>query len=214
VQENDDELDHLQGGQILLPPEILLVLGTHGGHQIVGVHDDVDEGVEHTEEGAVSSRREFDAPPDGGRHDAVVDHVQIGDLIVLLAQHEEDRVQKLGQLAEKVPPAHLHNDELIGIVRVINRLERQTITIYPSVNQTLVNQVDAEDDLDDVVDDDGRAQFERLPIAHQFRSQRFDEIDVTGADGQRVEGRAHQKPAVHPRIFFTHEVIVTIDDIP
>merc|ERR1711928_87531 len=59
MQENDDELDHLHGGQILLPPEIFLVLRSHSSHQVVAVHDHVDEGVEHTEEGAVTSGSEL-----------------------------------------------------------------------------------------------------------------------------------------------------------
>lgn len=46
---------HLQGGEILLPPEVLLELGSEGGEQVVRVHHDVDEGVEQSEEGAVAT---------------------------------------------------------------------------------------------------------------------------------------------------------------
>lgn len=48
---------HLQSGQVLLPPEVFLVLRTHGGEHVVGVHHDVDEGVEQAEEGAVTTCR-------------------------------------------------------------------------------------------------------------------------------------------------------------
>ncbi len=48
VNHDGDELNHLKGGHQLLPPEILLVLGSHGGQHVVGVHEDVDERVAET----------------------------------------------------------------------------------------------------------------------------------------------------------------------
>ena len=47
VDKDDQELDHLHGGQIFLPPEILLEPGARRGQEVVGVHDDVDQGVPH-----------------------------------------------------------------------------------------------------------------------------------------------------------------------
>lgn len=35
----------LDGGEVLLPPQVLLVVGAHGSQTIVGVHDDVDHTV-------------------------------------------------------------------------------------------------------------------------------------------------------------------------
>jgi len=202
VQENDDELDHLHGGQILLPPEIFLVLRSHSSHQVVAVHDHVDEGVEHTEEGAVTSGSELDTPPASSRHHAVVDNVQVGDLVVLFAQDEEDGVQEFSELAEEVPPAHVRHGNLIRIVRIVDRLAFQTVLPEPGVDQTLVDEVDASDNLDEVVGDDGLLQVHGLAIAHQPRSQRLDEVDVAGAYSQGVERRAHQKPVINPRISF------------
>lgn len=46
---------HLQGGEIFLPPEILLKAGSEGTEQVVGVHDDVDKSVQQAEEGTVST---------------------------------------------------------------------------------------------------------------------------------------------------------------
>ena len=37
----------LQGGQVLFPPEVLLKAIAKSGQQVVGVHDDVYEGVQH-----------------------------------------------------------------------------------------------------------------------------------------------------------------------
>lgn len=60
----------------------------------------------------------------------------------------------------------------------------------------LVNEVDANDDLDKVISDDGLFQIHGLTIAHQPRSQRLDEVDVACANSQRIERRTHQKPAI------------------
>jgi len=215
VQENENELDHLHGGQILLPPEVLLVLRSHSGHKVVAVHDHMDEGIEQAEEGTVTSWGELDSPPASGWHDGVVDDVQVGDLIVLLAQYEEDGVQELSDLAEEVPPAHVGHGHLIGIIRVIDRLASQTVLPQPGVDHTLVNEVDANDDLDKVISDDGLFQIHGLTIAHQPRSQRLDEVDVACANSQRIERRTHQKPAISSFIsFIDHQIIVRVDDIP
>ena len=36
-------------------PEILLVLRSHAGHEVVGVHDHVDKGVDETQQGAMTT---------------------------------------------------------------------------------------------------------------------------------------------------------------
>lgn len=46
---------HLECGEVLLPPDELLVLRSHGGHHVVEVHDDVHERVQHREERAVAA---------------------------------------------------------------------------------------------------------------------------------------------------------------
>lgn len=46
---------HLQHGEILLPPEVLLYLRSHGGQHVVRVHDDVHEGIQQAEERAVTT---------------------------------------------------------------------------------------------------------------------------------------------------------------
>lgn len=90
VHHNRDKLHHLQGGQVFLPPEESLVLGSHRRKQIVRVHDNVHESVEEAEEGAVTSGGELNAEPHGHGHAAVMDHVQCGHLTRFLAQHKED----------------------------------------------------------------------------------------------------------------------------
>lgn len=56
VHHDEQELNHLDGGEVLLPPQILLVLRTEGCEEVIAVHDDVDECVDHAEERRVSAR--------------------------------------------------------------------------------------------------------------------------------------------------------------
>lgn len=51
VDYDGDELHHLEGGQVLLPPEIGLHPWTHRRQKVVRVHDDVNESVEQSKEG-------------------------------------------------------------------------------------------------------------------------------------------------------------------
>lgn len=75
---------HLEGSQVLLPPDVFAHNGTHRSQHVVGIHDNMDEGVEKAKEGGVSTGREFDAEPNGHRHHAVVDHVQGRYVVELL----------------------------------------------------------------------------------------------------------------------------------
>ncbi len=137
VEEDGDELNHLHGGQVLLPPQVFLVSRSHGSQQVVCVHDDVHKRVERAEEGGVAAGGESHTPPNRRRHNAVVDYVQVGDLVELLAQHKEDGVGEFGELAEVVPPAQVHHHQLVRVVRVIDRLARQTVAIQPPVHHHL-----------------------------------------------------------------------------
>lgn len=76
VHEDADELHHLQRGHVLLPPDVLLILRAQSGHEVVEIHEEVNEDVEESEERGVASRDEPHSRPDREGHDAVVDHVQ------------------------------------------------------------------------------------------------------------------------------------------
>lgn len=58
VGEDGDELGHLERGEVLLPPDELLVLRAHCRYHVVEVHHDVDECVEQREEGTVTTCKE------------------------------------------------------------------------------------------------------------------------------------------------------------
>ena len=55
MEEHKHELDQLNGGNILLPPEIFLNTWTEAAHEVVEVHKDMDTHVEESYEGCVSS---------------------------------------------------------------------------------------------------------------------------------------------------------------
>ena len=144
VDHDTDELDHLQRGEVLLPPDVLLVAGSQGGHHVIEVHDDVDEGVEQSEEGRVTAGAEADADPDAERHDAVVDDVQQRNVLVFLAQDEEERVEELGELGEVVPPGGVRHPHGHGVLRVVHRLAPEAVAVKPAALPALVEQPTAE----------------------------------------------------------------------
>lgn len=55
VQHHKDELDHLENGQVLLPPEVLLNLWSHGSQHVVSVHGNVYERIQQAEERTVAT---------------------------------------------------------------------------------------------------------------------------------------------------------------
>jgi len=97
----------------------------------------VNESVQHSKECGVATGGELDTPPNGGWHDAMVNNMEIGDLIKLFSQNEENGIQKLGEFAEVIPPTHLGNNQLVGVVRIVDRLAAKTVAEQPRVYQTL-----------------------------------------------------------------------------
>ena len=80
----------MEGGEVFLPPDELLVLGSHGSNHVIEVHDNMHECVEQAEEGGMSAGGEANAEPYAHRHDTVVDDMQQRDMLLFLAQHEEE----------------------------------------------------------------------------------------------------------------------------
>lgn len=50
---------HLEGGEVFLPPDVLLVFGSHGRDHVVEIHHDVHKCVEKREESAVATCNEI-----------------------------------------------------------------------------------------------------------------------------------------------------------
>ena len=63
VEEDEDELDELDGGEVLLPPEVGLQRGAAGRQKVVEVHQGVHPGVQERPESALASSDEPWTPP-------------------------------------------------------------------------------------------------------------------------------------------------------
>jgi len=212
VHHNGDELDHLESGEVFLPPDVLLVLGSHGGHHVVEVHDDVNERVEQSEESRVAAGRETDAEPHAHRHDPVVHHVQKRYVLLFFTQNKENRVEKFGELGEVIPPASVDHPHGNGIVTIVNRLTIIIVVVEPSAHQALVEEPGAEDDLNEVVDDEQPPELIGGTILHEVRSPHLDDHHVTQTDGHRRQRRAHKQPILHSRISKLPDFVVSTDD--
>lgn len=103
LEHGEDELDQLALSDVLLPPQIRSD-GRDGREPVIRVHQHVDEAVKRGAEIRVSTRHPVhDEPPDV-EHAGVVIHVQERDLVVILPQDEEERVHKLNEFGEVIPP--------------------------------------------------------------------------------------------------------------
>ena len=72
LDKDGDELEKLQLREVTLPPQVLLELRPHGGQEVVGVHDGVDEGVEDAPKGLVAVRGPVHQVPAEYGHDCVM----------------------------------------------------------------------------------------------------------------------------------------------
>ena len=98
VEEDEDELDELDGGEVLLPPEVGLQRGAAGRQQVVEVHQGVHPGVQERPETALASSDEPWTPPAEEGQGAVVDDVQGGEVGKLLLEDEEEGVEEVDEL--------------------------------------------------------------------------------------------------------------------
>lgn len=80
------------------------------------------------------------APPDV-EHGGVVVNVQERNLIVLLPQNEEYRVQELNELGEVVPPQYFGNPD-VGVSRAVEILTLQPVTPCPGGSYQLNEHVE------------------------------------------------------------------------
>jgi len=141
VTEHHYELRHLECGEVLLPPQELLVLGTEGGHGVVGVHDHVDERVDQRVERAQTAGRELDAPPPGESHEGVVKDVQERDVLVFLPRDEEVRVQELDVLGQPEVEADVQHSERLRGIPIIALLADQRVARAPARHQEFIEKV-------------------------------------------------------------------------
>lgn len=93
---------HLQVGDPVFPPQILLEFWSHGGQHVVEVHDNVHKWVDDANESSVSTWVILGTSPRNHRHDSVVIQMQERHLIVLLSKHKENCVKQFRELGDEV----------------------------------------------------------------------------------------------------------------
>lgn len=76
MTEDQDELDHLEVGEVFLPPDVAAVFGSHGCQHVVDVHHNMYKGVDKTKEGAVTTCSKLDSKPNTHGHTAMMDDMQ------------------------------------------------------------------------------------------------------------------------------------------
>lgn len=131
VQEEQDKLDQLQGGQVFLPPQVLLHVRANGSQAVVRVHDDVDKRVDEADEERLSTGYVFDSSPPVEDHGAVVVDVKKCQLAILFPQNKKYRVTKLYDFREEKPPAYIGHPHCQWTSAIINRLTKKAIVGQP-----------------------------------------------------------------------------------
>ncbi|KAJ8578948.1 hypothetical protein ON010_g251 [Phytophthora cinnamomi] len=171
---HQQELDHLDRGQVRLPPDLTRVRA----HEVVHVHDRVHAAVEHdghVEVAIVGLRLVWTAPT--GRveqkktyeeHGDVVVHVEHRELLPLLAHDDEEgvaEVEHLGQVEDVHEVAH---DGVLVVSWWVPPVTGQggrsllrVTYVAAGLQDGLDSHVRAEHDLDGVVDELERGRVER-----------------------------------------------------
>ena len=97
-------VSNLDESEIFLPPEELSVSRTKGRSEVISVHEDMHEAVEHGAEERRAAGHVLDPDPPEAEHGGVVVDVEKGQLAFSLPDNEEHGVEHLKQFAEVVPP--------------------------------------------------------------------------------------------------------------
>lgn len=182
VNKDGHKLNHLESGQVLLPPDVLLIFRAHGGNHVIEVHDDVDERVQESKECAVTTWGEFQSHPNAHWHNSMVNNVQRRHLVVFLPQDKEECVKEFRELGNVIPPTcpcHPHGQRTSGVV---DWLTPQTVVHTPSARHVLIKYPETEQGLKQVIYNENFAQLEGLPVFHELGSQDPGEVAVEQAD--------------------------------
>lgn len=137
-----------------LPADVLLEAGSHSSHQVVEIHDDVNQGVEESEETGMAAGSEADARPEAHRQDCMVDQVKNGDLSSPFPQDKEECVEEINEFRYVEPIAcrnHPHGI-WIRLGKVDWLAENVDGSLKPAAASQFVEDPSVEKDLKDVVD--------------------------------------------------------------
>jgi hypothetical protein len=204
LTEINEELDNLQAGDPLLPPD----LDTTSALEVVPIHDNVDSQIEGDNDPGDSSRAdELGVAKQSSR--AMMVAVKEGERLLL--EEEEARVQQLevlGQVVqlERLVLASLRNstctmtgqetyvvqdDQGLGptALSMANGMEQ---TMTNNSRQNLLNEQSKQNGADggevEVVDQEKSAQLERLAVAHHLAAAEDDEIVEGNEDASLLKG--------------------------
>jgi hypothetical protein len=179
--EIDDELDDLETGNPLLPPNT----DTTSALEVVPVHDDVNEEVQDDGD-----------PRDGGGTDELGVAEEGGSTMVvaveegqrLLLEEQEDGVKELEVLGEVVEV--VQNDKGLGpaTLSITNSVEDTTTD---NSGQKLLNEESQKSTTDqsqiEVVDQEEALELERLAVAHPLATTEDDAVVDSNEDGCRLD---------------------------
>ena len=98
MDEEDDELDHLQLGEVPLPPQIRLHPRAKCCQEVVEVHGNMHGTVQEPAECGMASSNKSRTKPNSNWQPSMVDNMEGGEVVILLAKKEEERVKEVNEL--------------------------------------------------------------------------------------------------------------------
>jgi len=169
----------------------------------------VDTRVKEGPEPCLAASYEARAPPGQEWKGAVVDDMQGGDLVELLAKNKEYCVEKVNEFREEIPPTKAENTSGIRAIGIIHWLTVPAVLASHKEVPALLEHPEAEECLEEVVDNHDASDLIRLSVLHELRTSNLYYVDIGNADECSGPDRRHEKPVVHswvPQVH--HEVVV------
>ncbi len=163
-----------------LPANVLLEARSHSSHQVVEIHDDMNQGIEEGEETGMATGSEADTRPEAHRQDCVVDQVKDGDLSSPFPQDKEECVEEVDEFRYVEPIACCNHSHGIRIrLRKVDWLtENVDGPLKPAAASQFVEDPSVKNDLKDVVDHKDTAKLIGGPVGHEAGPDDFDQVEI------------------------------------
>lgn len=127
MNHNGDELNHLEGGKILLPPEELLVFRSHSSQKIICIHNNMYKGVYKSKKSTMSAWGKFNSKPYTHRHYSMMNDVKCRYMLILFSKYKEYCIHKFRKFWKIVPPAYMYHPNCEGMIRIVDWFTSKTI---------------------------------------------------------------------------------------
>ena len=141
-----------------------------------------------------------DPKPRGERHDAVVNHVEGGQVAELLPEQEEEGVDEVDEFGEEIPPGHVGSIEPILGVAEVHRLTQPVVFSCQPESTGLLEYPDTEQGLEQIVDDHQVLYVEGFPILHEPGARHPDDVVVEDTESHSGPGGGHEEPVINPEM--------------